>query len=192
MGLYFHNDAGSSISLVYGYSAPECEGGVTWAKKGWYNISPGGTAKVWSGWAGGRRFSTLLMMLPDASGPVSFLLRYRRPLSTGAGTPAAPRQVRWGFGRRSWKMTSRPRSWITPSTSFRETKTDTREKAAGWIGREENPAKPAYFRPAGPRIPTTKSKAARFYLVVTGYQLLQNLIRRRACGLNLLDLAGQC
>jgi hypothetical protein len=63
-------------------------------------------------------------------------------------------------------MTSRPRSWITPSTSFRETKTGTREKAAGWIGREENPAKPAYLRPAGPRIPTTKSKAARFYLAV--------------------------
>jgi hypothetical protein len=88
-------------------------------------------------------------------------------------------------------MTSRPRSWITPSTSFRETKTGTREKAAGWIGREENPAKPAYLRPAGPRIPTTKSKAARFYLEVTGYQLLQNLIRRRACVLNLLDLVGQ-
>lgn len=34
MGLYFHNEAGSPISLVYGYSAPECEGGVTWAKKG--------------------------------------------------------------------------------------------------------------------------------------------------------------
>ena len=56
MGLYFHNEAGSPISLVYGYSAPECEGGVTWAKKGWYNISPGGTAKVWSGWAGGETF----------------------------------------------------------------------------------------------------------------------------------------
>jgi hypothetical protein len=33
---------------------------------------------------GGRRFSTLLRMMPDASGPVSFLLRCRRMLSSGA------------------------------------------------------------------------------------------------------------
>jgi hypothetical protein len=87
-------------------------------------------------------------------------------------------------------MTSRPRSWITPSTSSRKRR-PAQEKGPR-VGQVENPAKPAYLRPAGPRIPTTKAKAARFYLVVTGYQLLQNLIRRRACVLNLLDLAGQC
>jgi hypothetical protein len=31
MGLYFHNDAGSPVWIVYGYYAPDCEGGVTWA-----------------------------------------------------------------------------------------------------------------------------------------------------------------
>jgi len=54
MGLYFKNGTSSPIWVAYGYSAPGCEGGVDWAKKGWYNAAPGATVKVWSGWAGGR------------------------------------------------------------------------------------------------------------------------------------------
>ena len=56
MGLYFHNRTGSPLWLSYARYSPGCEGGVNWAKKGWYQISQGGTAKVWTGWAGGEKF----------------------------------------------------------------------------------------------------------------------------------------
>ena len=55
MGLYFRNQTNSTIWLTYAYHYPNCEGD-NWAKKGWYTILPGGTAKVWSGHAGGKKF----------------------------------------------------------------------------------------------------------------------------------------
>jgi len=56
MGLYFHNKTSSTVWVAYAYYSPGCEGGVNWTKKGWYQIAPNGTAKVWSGWAGGEKF----------------------------------------------------------------------------------------------------------------------------------------
>jgi hypothetical protein len=54
MGLYFQNGTSQTVWVVFGYYSPGCEGGVDWAKKGWYPISPGSTVKVWSGWVGGN------------------------------------------------------------------------------------------------------------------------------------------
>lgn len=54
MGLYFKNATVSPVWVIYGYERPGCEGGVDWAKKGWYQINPASTAKVWSGWVGGN------------------------------------------------------------------------------------------------------------------------------------------
>jgi hypothetical protein len=56
MGLYFRNETGSPVWVAYAESAPDCEGSTKWLKKGWYNILPGNTAKVWTGWAGGETF----------------------------------------------------------------------------------------------------------------------------------------
>lgn len=56
MSLYFKNSTQDTIFVAYGYHAPGCEGGTDWAKKGWYRIVPGGTAKVFSGIAGGRKY----------------------------------------------------------------------------------------------------------------------------------------
>jgi uncharacterized membrane protein len=56
MGLYFQNGSGTPIFVAYGYHAPGCEGGTDWAKKGWYRIAPGGTAKVLTGWAGPGKY----------------------------------------------------------------------------------------------------------------------------------------
>jgi uncharacterized membrane protein len=56
MGLYFQNKTGETLFVAYAYHHPGCEGGVDWAKKGWYQIAPGGTAKVLSGWVGGSKF----------------------------------------------------------------------------------------------------------------------------------------
>jgi uncharacterized membrane protein len=53
MGLYLKNKTNELLWVVYGYSAPGCEGGVDWAKKGWWAIAPGQTKKVRSGWVGG-------------------------------------------------------------------------------------------------------------------------------------------
>jgi hypothetical protein len=58
MGLYFRNSAGTtSVWLAYAQYNPGCGAGpAAWSKKGWYQIPPGGTALVWSGWAGGNKF----------------------------------------------------------------------------------------------------------------------------------------
>ena len=56
MGLYFQNGTQDTLYLAYAYHAPGCEGGTDWAKKGWYGIAPGGTAKVLSGWAGPGKY----------------------------------------------------------------------------------------------------------------------------------------
>jgi len=53
MGLYFKNKTNEVLWVVYGYYAPGCEGGVDWAKKGWWSILPGMSVKVRSGWVGG-------------------------------------------------------------------------------------------------------------------------------------------
>ena len=65
MGLYFRNKTNSTVWVVYAFHTPGCEGGVNWTKKGWYKISPGATAKVWTGWAGGNKF---FYYAEDASG----------------------------------------------------------------------------------------------------------------------------
>ena len=56
MGLYFKNNTNEKLWVAYAYHSPGCEGGVDWAKKGWYGINPGGTVKVYSGWVGGDKF----------------------------------------------------------------------------------------------------------------------------------------
>lgn len=55
MGLYFHNKTNVTLQIVYAHSDPKCEGDK-WIKKGWYKVAPGKTVKVWSGWAGGKKF----------------------------------------------------------------------------------------------------------------------------------------
>jgi hypothetical protein len=56
VGLYFKNRTSETVWVAYGYYAPGCEGGVDWAKKGWYKILPGQTVKVRSGWVGGSNW----------------------------------------------------------------------------------------------------------------------------------------
>jgi hypothetical protein len=56
MGLYFKNGTADTLFVAYAYHSPGCEGGTNWAKKGWYRIAPGGTAKVFSGWAGPGKY----------------------------------------------------------------------------------------------------------------------------------------
>jgi len=56
MGLYFKNKTNEFVWVAYGYYAPGCAGGVNWAKKGWWQIPPGMTVKVRSGWVGGQKW----------------------------------------------------------------------------------------------------------------------------------------
>jgi hypothetical protein len=56
MGLYFKNKTNEFVWVAYAYYAPGCAGGVNWAKKGWWNIPPGMTKKVRSGWVGGQKW----------------------------------------------------------------------------------------------------------------------------------------
>jgi hypothetical protein len=56
VGLYFKNKTNEFLWVAYGYYAPGCEGGVDWAKKGWWQIAPGMTKKVQSGYVGGQKF----------------------------------------------------------------------------------------------------------------------------------------
>jgi hypothetical protein len=53
MGLYFKNSRSQPIWVVIGYPSHGCEGGVDYAKKGWWRIAPGAEAKVYTGWVGG-------------------------------------------------------------------------------------------------------------------------------------------
>lgn len=55
MGLYFQNTTGTPVYVAYAYHSPGCDGSE-WAKKGWYRIDPGGTAKVLTGWAGPGKY----------------------------------------------------------------------------------------------------------------------------------------
>lgn len=56
MGLYFRNRTGESVWVAYAYSSPGCSDGGDWAKKGWWRLAPGATAKVRSGFVGGSKF----------------------------------------------------------------------------------------------------------------------------------------
>jgi hypothetical protein len=56
MGLYFKNKTNEFVWVAYGYYASGCAGGVNWAKKGWWQIPPGMTVKVRSGWVGGQKW----------------------------------------------------------------------------------------------------------------------------------------
>jgi hypothetical protein len=56
MGLYFTNKVNETVWVAYAFHVSGCEGGVDWEKKGWYQIAPGATAKVYTGWAGGSTF----------------------------------------------------------------------------------------------------------------------------------------
>lgn len=55
MGLYFKNNTGDNLFVAFAYHSPGCDGSE-WAKKGWYRIAPGGTAKVLTGWAGNGKY----------------------------------------------------------------------------------------------------------------------------------------
>jgi hypothetical protein len=67
MGLYFQNQTNLPVWVCFAYYRPGCEGGVDWDKKGWYEVSPGQTVKVWSGWAGNNTF---LFYAEDGAGGV--------------------------------------------------------------------------------------------------------------------------
>ncbi|MEX5258478.1 DUF1036 domain-containing protein [Kocuria arenosa] len=56
MGLYFYNNTIDTVYVAYAYYAPGCEGGVDWAKKGWYHLTAGSTVKVRTGWAGPGKY----------------------------------------------------------------------------------------------------------------------------------------
>ena len=56
MGLYILNNTTQSTWVVYAYASPGCEGGVDWAKKGWWEVTPGATAKIHTGYVGGSKF----------------------------------------------------------------------------------------------------------------------------------------
>jgi uncharacterized membrane protein len=56
MGLYFKNKTNEFVWVAYGYWAPGCAGGVDWAKKGWWQIPPGMTVKVRSGYVGAQKW----------------------------------------------------------------------------------------------------------------------------------------
>jgi len=56
MGLYFKNKTNEVLWVAYARHAPGCEGGVDWAKRGWFRVAIGETIKVQSGWAGGSKF----------------------------------------------------------------------------------------------------------------------------------------
>ncbi len=56
MGLYFKNKTNETLQASFAYHAPGCEGGVNWAKKGWWKMFPGQTVKVYTGWVGGSKF----------------------------------------------------------------------------------------------------------------------------------------
>jgi len=55
MGLYFKNKTSETVLVAYAYHSPGCDGSE-WAKKGWYRITPGATAKVLTGWAGNSKY----------------------------------------------------------------------------------------------------------------------------------------
>jgi hypothetical protein len=56
MGLYFLNNTTELLWIAYASHSPGCEGGVDWAKRGWYGVAPGATTKVHSGYVGGSKF----------------------------------------------------------------------------------------------------------------------------------------
>jgi uncharacterized membrane protein len=56
MGLYFKNSTNELLWVAYAYESPGCDGGVNWAKKGWYKVPSGSTVKVYTGWVGGEKF----------------------------------------------------------------------------------------------------------------------------------------
>lgn len=53
MGLYFRNEAWNPLWVAIGYPRRGCEGGVDYAKKGWWQVPAFETVKVWTGWVGG-------------------------------------------------------------------------------------------------------------------------------------------
>ena len=55
MGLYFKNNTSETLFVAYAYHSPNCDG-QDWAKKGWYRITPGATAKVLTGFAGDGKY----------------------------------------------------------------------------------------------------------------------------------------
>jgi Protein of unknown function (DUF1036) len=56
MGLYFKNKTDEVLWVAYARYSPGCEGGVDWAKKGWFKIPTSSTVKVQTGWVGGSKF----------------------------------------------------------------------------------------------------------------------------------------
>jgi hypothetical protein len=86
MGLYFKNATVSPVWVVYGREAPGCEGGVDWAKAGWYEIAPAATVKVRSGWVGGDCWMYYAEDESDTSGRARTTPLFRGMPSIGAGT----------------------------------------------------------------------------------------------------------
>lgn len=58
MGLYFRNSTPNTVYVAFAYIDSACfnEGLDSRRKKGWYQVLPGQTSKVWTGWAGGKYF----------------------------------------------------------------------------------------------------------------------------------------
>jgi uncharacterized membrane protein len=56
MALFFRNQTNRTIFVALGYSWQNCPDGDNWAKKGWWRISPGGTATVRGGASNGAKY----------------------------------------------------------------------------------------------------------------------------------------
>ena len=106
MGLYFQNGTGDTVWVAYAYNAPGCEGGVNWAKKGWYGIAPGGTAKVLTGWAGPGKY---FFFATRVRGPAPSLRSCPQGPLTGVGQPGVRTAARLVWP----KLRCRGGSWTT-------------------------------------------------------------------------------
>lgn len=56
MALFFRNATNETMWAAIGYSSPNCPDGDNWAKKGWWQIGPGGTATVRGGASNGAKY----------------------------------------------------------------------------------------------------------------------------------------
>ena len=56
MAIFVRNDGNARIFFALSYHFPNCPDGDNWAKKGWWQIPPGGTATVRGGASNGARY----------------------------------------------------------------------------------------------------------------------------------------
>ncbi len=55
MAIYVHNGTASTMYVALAYHSPNCDGD-NWAKKGWWQIGPGGRATIRGGASNGAKY----------------------------------------------------------------------------------------------------------------------------------------